>query len=505
MRIFAASLATETNTFAPLPTDRRAFEDALYCPPDTHPETPTLCSAPMVAARRMRAAGHTVIEGTATWAEPAGLVGRGAYESLRDEILGQLRAALPVDVVILGLHGCMVADGYDDCEGDLLARARDIAPDAVIGAELDLHAHLTEAMLDASDLIVAFKEFPHTDFMARADDLMRLCVETAERRVNPVAAVYDLRLIGGYMTSREPGRSFTDRLMALEGHDGILSVSVIHGFQAADVRDVGVKVLVYADGDAGRAGALAERLAGEILGWTAAQGVPHLKPAAAIEAAAAMAGQPVVLADRWDNPGGGVAGDSTVLLRALLARPDVPSAIGAMWDPIAVQLATAAGAGASLHLRFCGKATPQSGEPVDAHVLIRSVSDDLVIPFEQSLVSLGPAVCVGIGSLDVVLVSKRAQTFSPEAFTRMGLDLGGKKVVGVKSSNHFHAAFAPIAAGVIYVDSGGPYPPDPAEIAYTKIRRPIAPLDPEPISARGLVVVRSRFSPPLEGGVGRGA
>lgn len=478
MRVFVASLATETNTFAPLPTDRRAFEAALYCPPGTHPGTPTLCSAPMVAARALRADGHEVIEGTATWAEPAGLVGRGTYEGLRDEILGQLRAALPIDIVLFGLHGCMVADGYDDCEGDLLASARAIAPTAVIGATLDLHAHLTPAMVAESDLLVAFKEFPHTDFVARAHDLVRLCLATAERRVQLAAAVYDMRVIGGYMTSREPGRSFTDRLLAAEGCGGILSVSVIHGFQAADVPDVGMKVLVYADGDRAAAAHLAERLADEILAWPASSGTPHLQPHDAIDAAVATPGRPVVMADRWDNPGGGVAGDSTVLLRALLARPDVPAAIGVLWDPVAVMLCTAAGPGARLYLRFCGKATPQSGEPVDAHVTVRSVCTNLLIPFEQSVVSLGAAACIGIGSLDVVLGSTRAQTFSPEAFTRMGVELGAKTVVAVKSSNHFHAAFAPIAAAVLYVDSGGPYPPDAARIPYTRLRRPIAPLDP---------------------------
>lgn len=491
MRIFTASFATETNTFAPLPTDRRAFEET-YFPPGSHPETPTLCSAPVVAARRLRAAGHTVIEGTATWAEPAGLVGRSTYKSLRDEILDQLRAALPVDVAVFGLHGCMVADGYDDCEGDLLSRARAIVPNAVIGAELDLHAHLSEQMVAACDLVIAFKEFPHTDFMARAEDLVRLCVATAEGKLRPVPALYDMRHIGGYMTSREPGRSFTDRLLALEGHDGILSASIVHGYQAADVYDMGMKVLVYADGDAARAGALAEALAREIMSWTPDQETPHHKPGAAIDRAVATSGQPVVLADRWDNPGGGVAGDSTVLLRALLDRPEVPAAIGAMWDPIAVKLATAAGAGVQLHLRFCGKATPQSGEPVDAFVQVRSISDELLIPFEQSVVSLGAAACISIGSLDVVLASTRAQTFSPEAFTRMGVDLRQKKVVAVKSSNHFYAAFAPLAADVLYVDSGGPYPPDPRRVTYTKLRRPIAPLEPEPIAPRGLVALPAR-------------
>ncbi|MDA4630005.1 M81 family metallopeptidase, partial [Escherichia coli] len=106
MRIFTASFATETNTFSPVPTDRASFEMAFYAGPGEHPETPTLCSAPMVVLRRRaREEGFELIEGTATWAEPGGLLQQRAYEELRDEILGQLQAALPVDAVILGLHG----------------------------------------------------------------------------------------------------------------------------------------------------------------------------------------------------------------------------------------------------------------------------------------------------------------------------------------------------------------------------------------------------------------
>jgi microcystin degradation protein MlrC len=480
MRIFAASLGTETNTFAPIPTDRRAFDDTYY-PPGTHPATPTLCSAPVVAARQAaRQGGHTLIEGSTAWAEPAGLVGRAAYEELRDEILGQLRAAMPVQVILFGLHGCMVAHGYDDCEGDLLARARAIAPDAVIGAELDLHAHLSAQMVDNTNVIVSFKEFPHTDFLPRAEELTALCLRAAAGEIAPVASVFDCRMIGGFMTSREPGRSFVDRMQRMEGHDGILSISVIHGFQAADVYDVGSKVLVYSDGDAARGALLAERLGRELIGWGGA-GVPvHLKTAEAVAEAMRMPGGPVVLADRWDNPGGGVAGDSTFLIEELLKFPDVPAAVGALWDPIAARFCIAAGPGAELPLRFGGKAAATSGRPIDAVVRVRATTDDLLIPFEQSQVSLGPAAAISIGALDVVLASGRAQTFNPAVFTRLGIDLAAKKIVVVKSSNHFHAAFAPIAAGIIYVDCGGPYPPDPARIPYTKIRRPIAPLDPNP-------------------------
>lgn len=483
MRVFVACLATETNTFAPLYVDRSAFEGGVYHPPGTHPETPTLCTAPVVAARaRARAGAFTLIEGTSTWAEPAGLVARAAYESLRDEILGQLRAALPVDIALFGLHGAMVAHGYDDCEGDLLARAREIVgPGCVIGAELDMHCHLTDLKLRSADVLVAFKEFPHTDFLARAEDLVDLCLRTARGEVRPVTRVFDLRALTGFMTSREPGRGFVDRMMAMEGKDGILSISVAHGFQAADVPEVGSKVWVIADGDGAKAAALAERLGHEILSWgRTGAGPRHYTPEEAIAAARAIPGQPVVMADRWDSPGGGVAGDSSVMIDALLAHPDIPAAIGAMWDPVAVSFCRAAGPGAVIPLRFCGKAAPTSGHPIDAEVTVRATTPDLVIPFEQSRVSLGPAACITIGSLDIVLATGRSQTFSPPAFTELGIDLAQKKIVVVKSSNHFHAAFRPIAAEILYLDTGGPYPFDPTRQLFRKARRPLWPLDPHP-------------------------
>ena len=482
MRVYVASLATETNTFSPLYVDRTAFEQAFYCPPGQHPQTPTLCSAPVVAAReRASTDGFHLIEGTATWAEPAGLVSRDAYEGLRDEILDQIRAALPLDIVLFGLHGSMVAVGHDDCEGDLMHHARQIVgPDCVIGAELDMHCHLTDLMVTSANVIVAFKEFPHTDFLARARDLTDLCLRAARRQIDPVSYVFDCHGLAAFMTSAEPGRSFVDGLLAMEGKDGILSISIAHGFQAADVHDMGTKVLVVSDGPSQDARALAERLGRDILTWPESAKTVHLEPEEAIAAALKVGGQPVILADRWDNPGGGVAGDATVMVTALLNHPDIPAAIGAMWDPIAVSFCRAAGAGAQISLRFGGKAAATSGPPIDARVTVRAVTDDLIIPFEQSLVSLGPAAAVTIGNLDVVLSTGRAQTFSPEVFTKLGIDLREKKIVVVKSSNHFHAGFHPIAAEIIYLNTGGPYPFDLSKQTFHKLRRPFSPLDPNP-------------------------
>jgi microcystin degradation protein MlrC len=372
---------------------------------------------------------------------------------------------MPVDIALFGLHGAMVADGYEDTEGDLLARAREIVgPAAVVGAEYDMHCHLTEKRVRAADVSILFKEFPHTDFLARAEELVDLTLRAARREIRPASGLFDCRMMhGGFMTSHPKGRAFVDRLRAMEGHGGVLSISIAHGFGAADVPDVGNKVLVIAFGRSGVS--------------------PHVKPEDVAATAGLTEGGPVVFADRWDNPGGGVPGDGTIMIRELLKHPRTPSAVGVLWDPVAVEFCHAAGVGAPLWLRIGGKATPISGEPVDAHVVVRGLSDDLVIPFEQSLVSLGRAAAVSIGALDVVIATGRAQTFSPEAFTRMGVDLGAKKIVVVKSSNHFHAAFSKVAAAIHHLDCGGPFPHDPLKQTWRRVRRPIAPLDPNPLVA----------------------
>ena len=153
-------------------------------------------------------------------------------------------------MVLLGLHGAMVADGYDDCEGDLLQKVRAIVgPGVVVGAELDPHCHLTPAMVDSADLLIAYKEYPHTDVLERALELVDLCAAIVEKRVRPVAAMVDCEMIVTVHTSREPARSFVDRLQAMEGKDGVLSISIAHGFPWGDVPEMGTKVLVYADGD----------------------------------------------------------------------------------------------------------------------------------------------------------------------------------------------------------------------------------------------------------------
>ena len=478
MRIFAASIGTETNTFAPIPTALESFHEAFYAPPGQHPVDPTLCTAPLwVARRRAKAEGWTLIEGTCTWAEPAGLVSRGAFESLRDEVLGQLQAAMPVDGVLLGLHGAMVADGYEDCEGDLIERVRNmVGPDVPIGVELDPHCHMTRKRVRNATLIICFKEFPHTDFVARGEEVVELTLKAVRGEIKPVMSLFDCRMIGSFPTTLQPMRAFVDKMSSLEGKNGVLSVSAAHCFPYADVPEMGARILVVTDNQRAAGDQLARALGEEFFAMRGKTLPPYHTPDAVIDLALGQEG-PVVVADPSDNPGGGAPGDSTVILRRLIERKVQGAAVGPMWDPMAVRLCFMAGVGGKLRLRFGGKIAPTSGQPIDAEVTVTALVRDASQAFADARIPLGDCATIDLGGISVVLITKRTQAMGADLFTGMGVSLADKRIVVVKSTNHFYAAFAPVAKKVLYCDSGGPIPRDHRQVPYHRVQRPIWPLD----------------------------
>lgn len=478
MRLFAASIGTETNTFAPIPTALSSFHESFYAAPGEHPPDAKLCTAPLwVARQRARAEGWTLIEGTCTFAEPAGTVARSAWESLRDEVLGQLQAAMPVDGVLLGLHGAMVAEGCDDCEGELIERVRQIVgPSVPVGVELDPHCHMTERRVRNATLIICFKEFPHTDFVERGQEVVDLTLRAIRGEIRPVMSLADCRMVGSFPTTIQPMRGFVDKVKSLEGRDGVLSASIAHCFPYADVPEVGSRILVVTDNRKAEGDALALSLAQEFFGMRGRTLPPYLDPDGIVDAAAALPGT-VVVADPSDNPGGGAPGDSTQLLRRLIDRGVRDVALGPMWDPMAVQLCFMAGEGGRLRLRFGGKTAPSSGQPIDAEVQVKALRRDAQQSFVGARVPLGDCAVIEFAGIEVVLISKRTQAFGTDLFTAQGVSLQDKRMVVVKSTNHFHAAFSPIASQVLYCDSGGPIPRDHRKVPYTRAQRPLWPLD----------------------------
>jgi len=494
MKFFIAHLATETNTFAAAPTGIGAFEEIGIYRGDASVRDPQGAGAFLHFLRGLiEADGHQIVESLCTLAQPGGRTVDHVYETLRDMILADLRAAMPVDAVQLLLHGAMAAEGCDDCEGDLAAHIRAIVgPGVPIGLELDLHCHFTALMQASSDVIVAFKAYPHTDTDERGRELYRILVDAAARRVRPVTAVFDCKMVGLWHTTREPMQGFVRRMMAVEREPGVLSVSLGHGFPWGDVPEAGAKLWVVTDNDPALAHAVAARLGAIFWGLREQIGAPVVDIDRALDTAldAAQAGEgtgPVVLADVADNPGGGAAGDATFILRRLRERGIGNAVVGALWDLGAVHICKSAGVGARLALRIGGKCGPASGQPLDLRVTVRAIVEDHTQSALGTRERLGDCAWVEAeNGLHIVLASIRTQTYGTDAFTGMGLTLADKALVVVKSTQHFHAAFAPIARQVLYVSTPGAMDFDFAVIPYQRRSLDYWPRVPDPHVSTGI-------------------
>ncbi len=463
MKIFCGAIATETNTFAPAPTGLAAFGgEAMFDPARTEAvgtldDPYTACLAELAAAE-----GHEIITGLNVFAQPSGATVRSAYERMRDHLLDQLRAAMPVDAVLLPLHGAMVADGYPDCEGDLITRVRAIVgPTVAIGVELDLHCHFTDLMREQADVIIAYKEYPHTDIIDRFRELWRLTLDTTLGKIRPITAVHDLRMVSFWHTTREPMMGFVQQMKDMEGRDGVLSVSFGHGFPYGDVADSGARIWVVSDANvdpgAVRAGALAQALGQQVWEMRDQTRPVVMSIDAAIDRMLELSAEkPVIMADGADNSGGGAASDSSFILARMIERGIGNVAIGPFWDLGAIAVCQEAGEGARIALRVGGKCGPASGDPVDLTVTVRAIHEDHVQTALGFVMKCGPSVLVSTDDgVELVLISYRQQAYATDLFTNLGVDLTAKRAIVVKSSQHFHAQFAPLGSEVLYVDSPG--------------------------------------------------
>lgn len=477
MKIFAAGIHSETNTFSPIPVALEDFRiqrgtEALggrvpY--PDLDLTDPW--------GHQSRARGDDFIFSLMAHAEPGGLTTDAAYESVREEILGDLRAALPVDVVLLMLHGAMIAQSYEDCEEDLITRVRAlVGSEAVIGVEFDLHCHLSDSKISAADLVITYKEFPHTDPNERARELFELAIATRLGRCRPTMALFDCRMVGLYPTSRQPMRSIVDALHAAEQREDVLSISFGHGFQFADVPHVGAKVLAVTDGNPTLARQVAREYGLRIYALRHQIGCESfsLPLDQALTSALAAKNGPVVIADQSDNPGGGAPADATYALQWLLEHQIEDVGMAFFYDPEVVRIARRAGKGSVLPVRLGGKISVVSGKPVDLDVTVIGIIEGYRQSFplesgDTQCIYQGTVVALRSAGIDLIVTDGRGQCLSPGVFSDFGIDPRTKRLLIVKSAQHFFAAFAPIAGEIIYMSAPGAVVPDPRRIPYRRV------------------------------------
>ena len=487
MKLFLAMLSHETNTFSNISTDRRQFEarNLHYGGEivETFRGTGTCLGGMIDAAERH---GVRLVPSVAAAASPAGLVTKDIYGHVKQRILDDLRAAGPLDGVLLDLHGAMVCEGIDDGEGDLIGAVRAaVGPAVPIAVTLDFHGNLTPEMVRGADLLHGYKTYPHVDMAERGMEATERLLQVVAGRIRPTTALRTppiLPPLGNQGTARGPMRRLYDMADEMEKDPKVISVSVFAGFPLADIPPAGLGVYVVTDGDQ----ALADRLADELArtAWEHRHEFIHkaLPVPEAVARALAAEGRPIVLADMADNTGGGAAGDGTEVLRELLRVGARAAIVACIWDPAAVAACVKAGVGQSVTLDVGGKVDNRHGAPLRVTGTVRTLSDGRFVhkgPMARGLPGrLGTTAVLDVNDVKVILISYRWQTLDPEMIRFVGLDPLEHKVLVVKSTIHYRAAFEPIAREIVEVDAPGLSSSNLARFDFKRVRRPIFPLDP---------------------------
>ncbi len=485
-RVLVAQVMHETNTFSVLPTDEGAYRRRYLVEGpeivERFRDTNTELGGVVDAAADF---GWTLMPAIAANATPSGKVTGACWAKLRDAVLAAADEG-PIDGVCLAMHGAMVSETEDDAEGAMLEalRAR-LGPDVPIALTLDLHANVSDAMAAHANFIVAFQTYPHVDQRERGREAAGLVEAAMRGRIASVCTIGRPATLDGCnhgRTQEGPMVELECRARAFEREPGIHVVSVQAGFAWSDVPFAGPSVVVS---HAPEAKASAEAIVDELCTYiweTREVTTVSLLPLDRAMAEAKLEGSaPLVIADATDNPGGGGYADATNLLRAMLDAGLDNAAFASIVDPAAVALGEAAGVGAAIEVDLGGHTDPQFGPPIACRGIVRHLSDGAFVndgPMWQGVtMSMGPTMVLGIGGVDVVVCTHRLQTTDLQAFRSQGIEPTGKSVLAVKSSHHFRAAFAPIARKVLVVDSGALCSHDVRRFGFTKLRRPIWPLD----------------------------
>ena len=481
MKMFIAVLGTETNTFSPMPTGLNVWKDFLLVhsqEPVQGPMDPVAHLGPTAEQR-----GWEISRGLLAYAMPAGVTPTPVYESLRDELIADLKAAMPVDGVVLLLHGAMVAGDYDDCEGDILAHARKVVGPAIpVGAVLDLHANVSDQMLEQATVLVGYKEYPHVDIFQRLEELFHIIVDTAAGTVKPVMSSFESRMIGFYYTTNEPMRSFVREMEALESQEAVLNVWLAHCFPYGDIPFIGAKTVVVTNNYPALADEIAEKLGRKFFEMRYEVAAEPDTMQNCLEIALSLKNGPITIADTADNAGGGAPSDSTFFLAEMIDRKIDNAGIATLWDPVVVSVCEDAGIGACLDLRIGGKMGPASGNPVDITATVMGLAGNVMQELGGASMPMGRCAAIKVHldkdqiqtagpeqGIDVILSQHRTQTVAPNIFTDLGVDPTRKKILVVKSTQHFYAAFEPISKEILYAGDRGALQSDMATIPYQHV------------------------------------
>jgi microcystin degradation protein MlrC len=416
--------------------------------------------------------GHTIVPIAWGMAQPAGAVTAHAFERMSATLVDGYRRS-GADVIFCELHGAMVAEGYDDAEGELLRRIR-----AVIGAEvplvgtLDLHVNMSDQMVEKTNLLSAYRTYPHVDWGETGRRVARWLDRVIAWGPKPAKAMRRMPFLipvtaGCSMIS--PAKELYEALETIEAETGV-HLSFTPGFPPADIADCGPAVFGYG-ADQAAVDRAVDRLADAVNTAEPLFAAQRVQPVGEAVAnairIAASASRPVILADTQDNPGAGSPSNTTGIIAELLAQGAQSAVVGIFHDPALAAAAHAAGIGAHLN-------TPIGPDPIPGPWTVVALSDGAFKGTSPMLRSntaqMGKTAVLKQNGVEVLVASIRQQPIHRETFSHLGIDPAARKIVALKSSVHFRAGFQPIAEEVITCASPGMNLADPADFTYRKLR-----------------------------------
>ena len=491
-RVLTARFMHETNTFSRVKTDmamvrRRDFhlENEI---PVAFRGTRSAFGATFEAADKF---GWTLVHAVSANPNPSGTVTDDAFETVTGMVLDAVTSKGPIDGALLHLHGAMVSDSHEDAEGEFLGRLRtQLGPQVPVVVTLDLHANVTQRMAANANALIAYRTYPHIDQYERAWQGAELLERAMRGEIRPRTVIARRPMLYGLdhgRTQRGPMAELIARGEALENGGEALVVSICAGFSRANIRDVGPSVTVTVDANTPRGQAIAEEFIDHAWATRDFTTVKLLSVAEAVALARrGKAGdKPLVVADYTDNPGGGGYGDATAFLKGLVEAGVDSVAFHAICDSAAVQEGTHAGIGAKTTLTLGGKTDPaMGGAPLALHGEVMCLTTGRFVAYgpmgggvERNY---GPSMVFRVGGIDIIVITNNGQAVDLAQFTSLGVDPTRYRTVAVKSMQHFRAAFEPIAREVVLVDTAALcseiYTPE----LFTRVRRPVWPLDPIP-------------------------
>jgi microcystin degradation protein MlrC len=486
MRLATLGLAHETNTFSRVPADNEQFSvlrgEELR---QKHGSATTTLAGYFAAADRL---GFELVPLLFAVAGPIGTITKDAFDRIVGEMLALLEQHGPWDGVLMPQHGAAVSEDFPDADGEIVRRVRAmVGPNVPIGVSLDMHANVSQKVVEQSTVTTVYRTNPHLDAKERAQECADLIVRTIKGEIRPIQALEMPPLLVNIVkqfTGEEPMRGLVEGIDEVLARPGMLSASVAEGYPYADVDEMGMSFLAVHDGDAAAAREAACWLARRA--WDrreALQGdVPS--PTEALQYAASSARGPIVLMDVGDNIGGGSSADSTYLL-AEAQRLGIRSFLQTLYDPEAVTHCVVAGVGSTVSIAVGGKTDDLHGSPVSVTGRVRTLFDG---QYEDPMPTHGgwrffdggmTAVLDTDDGHTLVLTSKRTGNTSLEQMYSVGVRPERFKIVVAKGVVSPRPAYSRIAAEIVLVNTPGVTTSDLNFFTYRRRRKPLYPFEPD--------------------------